>query len=110
MYRFIIHITNVAILIQPPSILLHLFPPTRKRYRSVPASRSPSSTPAGYMPEGERKAGQDKRNTSVRAVTLPSKLSVRHPVRISSPDVCPGSPLLSYPFFPTVIFLFGALP
>ena len=69
MYRFIIHITNVAILIQPPSILLHLFPPTRKRYRSVPASRSPSSTPAGYMPEGERKAGQDKRNTSVRAVT-----------------------------------------
>ena len=113
MYRFIIHITNVAILIQPPSILLHLFPPTRKRYRSVPASRSPSSTPAGYMPEGERKAGQDKRNTSVRAVTRSFDFieTFRAPSRSNKfPDVCPGSPLLSYPFFPTVIFLFGALP
>lgn len=48
--------------------LFHLLPPTRQRYRSVPASRSLSGTPAGYMPEGERKAGQDKRNTFARAV------------------------------------------
>ena len=49
--------------------LFHLLPPTRQRYRSVPASRSPSSTPAGYMPEGKRQTGQDKRNTFARAVT-----------------------------------------
>ncbi|WP_349091710.1 hypothetical protein [Bacteroides finegoldii] len=49
--------------------LFYLLPPTRQRYRSVPASRTPSSTPAGSMPESVRKAGRDKRNTFARAIS-----------------------------------------
>ena len=49
--------------------LFSLLPPTRQRYRAVPASHTPSSTPAGSMPENVRKAGKDKRNTFVRAAT-----------------------------------------
>ena len=49
--------------------LFYLLPPTRQRYRSVPASRTPSSTPASSIPESVRKAGRDKRNTFARAFT-----------------------------------------
>uniref|UniRef100_UPI0035646005 hypothetical protein n=1 Tax=Bacteroides xylanisolvens TaxID=371601 RepID=UPI0035646005 len=82
--------------------LFYLLPPTRQRYRSVPVSRTPSSTPAGSMPENVRKAGRDKRNTFARAVTRSFDFieTFRAPSRSNKfPDVCPGSPLLSYPFF-----------
>lgn len=82
--------------------LFYLLPPTRQRYRSVPASRTPSSTPAGSMPEGVRKSGKDKRNTFARAVTRSFDFieTFRAPSRSNKfPDVCPGSPLLFYPFF-----------
>ena len=39
--------------------------------------------------------------------SISSKLSVRHPVQISSLDVCPGSPLLSYPVSNHNSFFFG---
>ena len=80
----------------------YLLPPTRQRYRSVPASRTPSSTPAGSMPESVRKSGKDKRNTFARAVPRSFDFieTFRAPSRSNKfPDVCPGSPLLSYLFF-----------
>ena len=83
-------------------ILFILFTPTRQRYRSVPASRTPSSTPTGSMPENVRKAGKDKRNTFARAVPRSFDFieTFRAPSRSNKvPDVYPGSPLLSYPFF-----------
>ena len=82
--------------------LFYLLPPTRQRYRSVPASRTPSSTPASSMPKSVRKAGRDKRNTFARAVPRSFDFieTFRAPSRSNKfPDVCPGSPLLSYPFF-----------
>lgn len=83
-------------------IFILLTPAPRQRYRSVPASRTPSSTPAGSIPESVRKAGRDKRNTFARAVTRSFDFieTFRAPSRSNKfPDVCPGSPLLSYPFF-----------
>lgn len=76
--------------------------PARQRYRSVPTSRTLSSTPAGSIPESVRKAGKDKRNTFAHAVTRSFDFieTFRAPSRSNKfPDVCPGSPLLFYPFY-----------
>ena len=96
------------------TFFFHLLPPTRQRYRSVPASPFPfkHSGRLHARRETQSRAGQTEhiRPCCPPELRLPSKLCVRHPVRISSPDVCPGSPLLSYPFFQPLFSSFWALP